>query len=68
MGFRAVDFYCCFLRAALFFTPLYSRLRKVAVHALYGTIPQPLLAMLAPGKTLKSCPDTCLRADVESCN
>jgi len=29
----------------------------VAVHALYGTTPQPLLAMLASGKTLKSCPE-----------
>jgi hypothetical protein len=47
LGFRAADFHGRFLWAALFFTPLYSRLRKVAVHALYGTTPQPLLAMLA---------------------
>jgi hypothetical protein len=37
--------------------------RKVAVRDLYGTTLQPLLATLVSGKTLKSCPDTCLRAD-----
>jgi hypothetical protein len=49
-GLPAAAFHGRFLRAALFFTPLYSPLRKVAVHALYGTTPQSLLAMLAPCK------------------
>ena len=32
----------------------------------FGTTPQPLLPLVASGKTLKSCPDTCLSVDAKS--
>ncbi|HET8892099.1 MAG TPA: hypothetical protein VFQ41_24595 [Candidatus Angelobacter sp.] len=59
-----VDLMAVLLRWAFIVAPLRCatglRRKEEIFFCLYGTTPQPLLATLASGITLKSCPDTCL--------